>query len=59
MPCLEMKEKPIANILGAGVVIVGALPVVPTITTEQFVLFANDLVNPNRVVPIGRIHSLR
>jgi hypothetical protein len=56
---LRDKEKPITNILSASVVIVGALPVVPTIATKHFVLFTNHLVKPNRVVPVGRIHRLR
>src|SRR5262245_52070292 len=49
------KEKAVAEINGSAVVVISALPVVPAIAPEQLVLFANVLVEPDRVVPVWRI----
>ena len=49
------KEKAVADVDRIGVVVIGALPVVPAVAPEQLVIVANVLVESNRVVPVWRI----
>ena len=53
-----MEDKPVSYINRIGVVVVAALPVIPTVATKQLVVVADALVQPDGVVSVRRIEKL-
>src|ERR1043165_1115406 len=52
-----LEDKPVSDVNRIGVVVVGALPVIPTVTTKQFVFVADALVKADGVIAVRRVEK--